>query len=93
MKMRVNWSEEKGLYVLDSRHYRVETRKLSTMREKLTDMLGNVELVVSQASCPICGSEITYDEFTDDLSVREFEISGMCQSCQDMFFDEEENDG
>jgi hypothetical protein len=33
-------------------------------------------------------------EFRDELSVKEFKISGMCQSCQDEVFDEvvEEDD-
>ncbi len=28
-------------------------------------------------------------EFRDELSRKEFEISGMCQSCQDLFFEPE----
>ena len=34
--------------------------------------------------CPICGNPI--GEFRDELSKREFEISGMCQNCQDSIF-------
>lgn len=37
--------------------------------------------------CPFCGEKIKMDDFKDDLSRREFEISGMCQKCQDDFFD------
>ena len=36
--------------------------------------------------CPFCGETINMDNFKDDLSRREFEISGMCQKCQDDFF-------
>jgi hypothetical protein len=35
--------------------------------------------------CPMCASPI--GEFRDSLSVKEFKISGMCQSCQDEVFD------
>jgi hypothetical protein len=41
--------------------------------------------------CRMCNGEAT--SFTDELSKREFAISGMCQKCQDGFFnssDEEE---
>lgn len=34
--------------------------------------------------CPICGQPIT--EFRDALSHKEFQISGMCQECQDLVF-------
>lgn len=37
--------------------------------------------------CPTCGGEIT--EFRNALSRREFEISGMCQECQDSVFGED----
>lgn len=38
--------------------------------------------------CPFCGKEIVPEnEFKDGLSLREYEISGLCQSCQDDFFD------
>ena len=38
--------------------------------------------------CPICKSGIT--DFTDALSYKEFLISGLCQSCQDLVFGEPE---
>ena len=37
------------------------------------------------AICITCGKEAT--KFKDDLSIKEFAISGMCQVCQDSFFD------
>ena len=36
--------------------------------------------------CPMCESII--GEFKDKKSLKEFEISGMCQSCQDRIFGE-----
>lgn len=42
---------------------------------------------VENNQCPICGSKKTNPEdFRDDLSRREYSISGMCQSCQDGIF-------
>ena len=38
--------------------------------------------------CPICHNKI--GEFRDELSKKEYEISGMCQDCQDEFFDKGE---
>lgn len=38
--------------------------------------------------CPTCKSEIT--PFRDELSKKEFSISGMCQSCQDSVFGDKE---
>lgn len=36
--------------------------------------------------CPTCQSGISEEDFRDELSKREFGISGMCQSCQDSVF-------
>ena len=42
---------------------------------------------IKEGKCPFCGKIIDVDnEFKDDLSRREYEISGMCQTCQDEFF-------
>lgn len=39
---------------------------------------------VEKGLCPICGKPVGV--FRDELSQREFEISGLCQSCQDSVF-------
>lgn len=38
-------------------------------------------------SCPTCGKPISY--FRNEISRREFKISGMCQKCQDNVFGED----
>ncbi len=43
-------------------------------------------------NCSICQEEIKESDFKDPISVREFEISGMCQKCQDDFFKTQEED-
>ena len=39
--------------------------------------------------CPYCGRKVELDSFRDELSFKEFQISGLCQNCQDEFFKEE----
>jgi len=41
---------------------------------------------VEKGRCPICNKKIDMNGFKDDLSIKEFKISGMCQKCQDNFF-------
>jgi len=40
----------------------------------------------SKGQCPFCGEDINPNEFRDELSRREFAISGLCQDCQDDTF-------
>lgn len=50
---------------------------------------------IHAGKCPICGKEINMEDFIDELSRREFYISGMCQKCQDEIFgngDDEDDD-
>lgn len=41
-----------------------------------------------ESKCPFCGKDMSNPSFKDEKSKREFEISGMCQECQDGFFNE-----
>tara|TARA_Y100000310_G_scaffold274171_2_gene289983 strand:- start:5426 stop:5620 length:195 start_codon:yes stop_codon:yes gene_type:complete len=36
-------------------------------------------------TCILCGHKIT--GFVDDLSLKEYSLSGFCQDCQNEFFD------
>ena len=40
--------------------------------------------------CVVCAGDAS--EFKDDLSAKEYTISGLCQQCQDDIFEEEEYD-
>lgn len=44
---------------------------------------------IEEGLCPFCGHRIDMGDFTDPLSIREYHISGLCQSCQDEWFVEE----
>jgi len=41
---------------------------------------------VEKGLCPFCGKEVKEEGFRDELSKREFKISGLCQTCQDETF-------
>lgn len=41
--------------------------------------------LIEQGKCPLCEETIKMN-FKDEISLREFNISGMCQKCQDGFF-------
>lgn len=42
-----------------------------------------------KGNCTICRKEVTWDSFRDEISKKEFRISGMCQECQDKVFNGE----
>lgn len=39
--------------------------------------------------CPFCKAVVNENDFQDELSKKEFRISGLCQKCQDEFFADE----
>lgn len=52
--------------------------------------LGKQVDLVDKGKCPICERTIVMSTFRDKLSVKEFNISGMCQACQDDMFEDGE---
>ena len=43
---------------------------------------------INAGRCPLCNAEINgVDDFKDEASNREYEISGMCSACQDKIFE------
>jgi len=36
--------------------------------------------------CPLCSNSINFEEFKDELALKEFTISGICQKCQNKIF-------
>jgi len=41
---------------------------------------------VEDKHCPFCAKVIKMKDFKDALSEKEYEISGLCQKCQDIMF-------
>ena len=52
--------------------------------------LGEEVDAVEAGKCPFCKQKIVKGSFRDALSEKEFQISGLCQKCQDETFSEME---
>lgn len=46
----------------------------------------NFKKMVEENRCPMCKQNIKEEDFKDELSRKEYSISGMCQICQDQTF-------
>ena len=42
---------------------------------------GDMVKKVEQGLCPFCKKPINIGHFKDNLSIKEFQISGLCQKC------------
>ena len=64
---------------------------LYKMNEKIIDAVfpGTTDKI-KKGMCPFCNNKIS--EFRDELSRKEYGISGLCQSCQDKVFGWNENE-
>ena len=63
------------------------TKKSEGIDSFLKDSLGvDRRESITQKVCPFCSQAVTLDGFKDELSLKEFHISGLCQSCQDSVF-------
>jgi len=47
---------------------------------------GKEMILASTGFCPFCRKVVRKQDFKDDLSKREYGISGLCQLCQDSVF-------
>lgn len=47
---------------------------------------------IESNTCVVCGSKAPPESFTDELSKKEYTISGLCQTCQDKTFKEPDED-
>ena len=55
-------------------------------KAKISNIFKKESQLVYRCKCPFCERDIDRDDFKDDLSRREYKISGMCQECQDDIF-------
>ena len=64
------------------------------MNRDIMEAFGFGDMVkdADNGNCPFCKSEIKFSDFKDDLSLREYQIFGLCQKCQDEFFGGEDNE-
>jgi len=59
------------------------------MNKAIMESMGYKEelRLIKEGKCPLCKEPIS--EFRDFLSKKEYEISGLCQSCQDDVFEQQ----
>lgn len=48
--------------------------------------LGDKVKLFEEGKCTSCEKEVNKKEFKDQLSRKEYTLSGMCQECQDGYF-------
>ena len=67
-----------------------KSKEMRELRETMSQLLFDRSHDAHQSAnlCTTCGG--VADKFTDDLSRKEYSLSGMCQVCQDGFFETEE---
>lgn len=63
------------------------------MENKTPEMKAFIESVfpgtlalIAAKKCPLCEHDIDTNGFSNNLSLKEYYISGMCQECQDKTF-------
>lgn len=59
------------------------TRKAEPLERFLEEVFGRTTAIESD-TCVTCGQRVV--GFKDELSLKEYRISGMCQVCQDSVF-------
>jgi hypothetical protein len=69
-----------------------KTTNMSKMFDNLSEMAygRSASDSIKADICVACGKPAV--EFSDELSRREFSISGLCQECQDRIFNYDEED-
>lgn len=57
------------------------------MNEEIIKVIfGEITNRLNNHLCSMCGQKIDESDFRDEISKREYGISGMCQQCQDKIF-------
>ena len=65
----------------------IPSKKASDVDQFITETFGiDRKICITYDTCTFCAKEAT--EFKDELSKKEFSISGLCQICQDEVFGE-----
>jgi len=60
------------------------SEKSPEMIEAIEELFPGTVQAIRDSRCPVCKKQI--GAFRNDLSIREYNISGMCQACQDSVF-------
>jgi len=63
------------------------SEKSEAIDHAITAIFGiNRKESIESKKCVMCPEEVDLDSFKDEISLKEFHISGMCQTCQDKVF-------
>jgi len=65
------------------------SKKSEEMKGTIENLFPGTRDAIATLHCPICRDKIGH--FKDQLSRREYEVSGLCQSCQSSIFSGEED--
>jgi hypothetical protein len=57
--------------------------KTQEIKDAIEDMFPGTAKAIAEHKCPSCKADIDPQSFRDQMSRREFGISGLCQVCQD----------
>lgn len=60
------------------------SEKTPEMRQAIEGFFPGTQQAIDEEKCPTCREPV--GEFRNPISKREYEISGMCQKCQDSVF-------
>lgn len=60
--------------------------KAESLEQLFELMFGRTTAINSQV-CASCGKPVFPEDFRDEVSVKEYTISGLCQECQDEVFE------
>jgi hypothetical protein len=60
------------------------SEKTEAVKSMIEGLFPGTKEHLANKRCPLCHEAI--GEFRDSMSMREYEISGMCQDCQDKIF-------
>lgn len=60
------------------------SEKTPEMRRAIEKLLPGTLQAIEEHKCPVCKGPA--EEFRNAVSKREYEVSGMCQKCQDSVF-------
>tara|TARA_R110000824_G_scaffold350598_2_gene537532 strand:+ start:1617 stop:1832 length:216 start_codon:yes stop_codon:yes gene_type:complete len=64
---------------------------IETILEEISGIIGTPRSTAfSQKLCVMCNGDAS--SFKNELSEKEYSLSGMCQKCQDGFFDQSEEE-
>ena len=63
------------------------TKKSGFIENMITTLTGKDRVgTITEGHCMTCRNEFVSENFRDEISEKEYRISGMCQECQDSFW-------